>query len=104
MRTVTINKVLNGIKVQVGCTELVFNHVEEFITAFREYAANPEKVEKEWLTRFGAPMGPPTPVKFDNAVEAAIRYSEQCNSIAGGGAAYTGDSQGIGQLGLRVSS
>jgi len=73
MRTVTINKVLNGIKVQVGCTELVFNHVEEFITAFREYAANPEKVEKEWLTRFGQPTvnGAPTPARFDNQCAAA---------------------------------
>jgi type IV secretory pathway TrbF-like protein len=52
MRTVTIAAALNGIKVQVGCTELVFNHVEEFITAFRAYVANPQMVEKEWLSRY----------------------------------------------------
>lgn len=52
MRTVTITAALNGIKVQVGCTELVFNHVEEFITAFRAYVADPHKVEKEWLERY----------------------------------------------------
>ena len=51
MRPVTINKVLNGYIVQVGCQTLVFRYMSNLVKELKRYADNPEQVEKEYLAK-----------------------------------------------------
>lgn len=44
-RNITIRPCLNGYVVQVGCQIVVFNDMEAFISALREYLKNPGIVE-----------------------------------------------------------
>lgn len=62
MREIRINKALNGYIVNVGCQTLVFTDIGEVCTELTRYAAEPEKVEKEYLHRYGVDV-PAPPVR-----------------------------------------
>jgi hypothetical protein len=49
MRKVTINPVLNGFIVEVGCSKVVFNDIDTLCGELIRYQSDPRKVEKEYL-------------------------------------------------------
>lgn len=53
MRDVKISACMNGFIVRVGCQTLVFTSALELLTALREYLANPEQVERNFVERYG---------------------------------------------------
>ena len=48
-RTITIEPVLYGFKVRVGCTELVFRTRKELLSELKRYLTKPAEIEKEYL-------------------------------------------------------
>jgi hypothetical protein len=51
-REITIRKVMNGFVVRVGCQELVFEGQAYMLMEIGRYLAEPEKVEREYLTKY----------------------------------------------------
>lgn len=53
MRDITIRYAMNGYKVQVGCSELVFQDRTVMLMELARYLENPQGVEEEYLKKFG---------------------------------------------------
>ena len=49
MKRVTINPVLNGWKVKVGCSEVVFTDKLKMLQELGRYIEKPDDVEKEYV-------------------------------------------------------
>ena len=59
MYNITIEGVLNGFIVKVGCQTLVFNDIEKVASELVRYQKDPAGVEKEYVSN--AMNKPPTP-------------------------------------------
>jgi hypothetical protein len=55
MRGVSIDAVLNGYIVKVGCQTLVFQSRGELLVELAAYLENPGEVEKRYLTKYPTP-------------------------------------------------
>lgn len=51
IRSITIEPVLNGFALQVGCQKVVFNSVKEMASEIQRYYTNPEDTEKRYIAR-----------------------------------------------------
>jgi hypothetical protein len=49
VRKFTVEPVLNGYIVSIGCKVVVFDSKEKFLIAIRAYIENPDRTEKEFL-------------------------------------------------------
>lgn len=49
MRNVTIEAVLNGFIVSVGCQRVVFTGLSDMLTELRRYCINPRETEQHYL-------------------------------------------------------
>lgn len=50
-RPITINRVVNGFYLQVGCQSVVFETQEKMLAELDRYFKSPRDVEKEYLTK-----------------------------------------------------
>ena len=53
MRTITINKAMNGFIVTVGCQTLVFEDADTLLEQLDDYLRNPKATETAYLERYG---------------------------------------------------
>lgn len=53
-REITIEKVLNGFFVKVGCQNVVFETAEKMLKEIGRYYSNPSEVENEYLKKANA--------------------------------------------------
>lgn len=53
MRNINIRKVMNGYVVEVGCQTLVFETKEKLVTELATYLANPDEVERNYISTYG---------------------------------------------------
>jgi hypothetical protein len=56
-----IRPVLNGFVVKIGCQEVVFTSVKDFIKEFTRYQEKSDEVEKEYVKNALNKVGIPTP-------------------------------------------
>jgi hypothetical protein len=86
-----VQKVMNGIIVQVGCQTLVFNNVQEFVYLLTRYLDNPEQVEQELIERYGMngrrqPFPADAPISLQQIAEderdAARRRAARLRTLA----------------------
>ena len=75
MRTVSINKCMNGYIVQVGCQTLVFNYAEAMLGELDKYLKDPEGVEKAYTAKYGFVGGLDARVEAPRAPEPPENYS-----------------------------
>ena len=52
MYEIRIKGVRNGLIVNVGCWELVFNSIPEFVAELSKYLTNPEAVGEEYVKKY----------------------------------------------------
>ena len=72
MRTITINKAMNGYIVQVGCQTLVFETAANFLYELTKYLKDPQGVEAFYLDMYA-------PEKADEPFPTA-RDAGQCDT------------------------
>ena len=53
MRTITINKAMNGFIVNVGCQTLVFESADTLLEELGDYLEDPKATERAYLERYG---------------------------------------------------
>lgn len=53
MRTITINKAMNGFIVTVGCQTLVFEDADTLLEQLDDYLRNPKATETAYLELYG---------------------------------------------------
>ena len=66
MRKITIEPVLNGFIVQIGCQKVVRESIAELCSELRRYFEYPQSVEREYLDNaVNLPPEPQEPTRFD---------------------------------------
>jgi hypothetical protein len=58
-RPIVIKAALNGLKVEVGCKEFVYEEVNlgQFLVDLQDYLLNPEETEKKFAEKYGFTVG-----------------------------------------------
>lgn len=83
-KKITIKTVLNGWKVKVGCSEVVFTDQQQLFTALERYLDDPVPVEKAWCEdSVNAKHFKPAPGSFNGFYRDMLRGFSALDPVKG---------------------